>query len=107
MSWAQANWSAVCFSPTRSSLGESGPITDRLALAMGEVVQRVGRFFLHHPDVPFLGFSPHTRRSYLLLSFLRSARGNEILLCALCVLSVFSKRQKGHKGHKGERNNTI
>ncbi len=74
---------------------------------MGEVVQRVGRFFLHHPDVPFLGFSPHTRRSYLLLSFLRSARGNEILLCALCVLSVFSKRQKGHKGHKGERNNTI
>lgn len=38
------NWSGVCLNHYRSSLGESGPKTDRLAMAMGEVVQRVGRF---------------------------------------------------------------
>lgn len=40
-----SDWPTVCFLPRRSSLGESGPDTDRLAWAMGEVVQRVGQFF--------------------------------------------------------------
>lgn len=49
--FAFVNWSGVCFISYRSSLGESGPKTDRLAMAMGEVVQRVGRFiFFESPS---------------------------------------------------------